>query len=128
MNRYILLILSLLAFGAAASPAANPDLARLSDEELLSSDKPILSVAETQKAMADGALNCQTDDVVGSHIDKMTVCELAQVPYPTGARYRFILTDDGLLPTFCAPDAGCILPPSVVAGLSSLQRVHLKSY
>ncbi len=126
MNKRILLLLPLLAFGAAASPAANPDLSMLSNQELLSNDKPILSVAETQKAVEDGALYCQTDDATGSRIDKMTVCELAQVPYPVGARYRFILTDDGLLPTFCSPGGGCTLPQSVVASLSSLQRVHLK--
>lgn len=127
MNSRILLLLPLLAFSAEAS-STSPDLSRLSNEDLLSNDKPILTVAETQKAVEDGALNCQTDDLVGSHIDKMTVCELAQEPYPVGARYRFILTDDGLMPTFCSPGGGCTLPQSVAANLASLQHVHMKAY
>lgn len=127
MNRISLLFLPLLACAAAAG-ASSPELSRLSNEDLLSNDKPILSVVETQKAVEEGSLYCQTDDMVGSHIDKMTVCELAQVPYPVGARYRFILTDDGLVPTFCSPGGGCTLPPSIAASLSSLQRVHLKTF
>jgi hypothetical protein len=50
------------------------------------------------------------------------------VPYPTGSRYRFILTQDGLHPMFCAAGAGCILPPSVASNLSSLQHVHVRTY
>jgi hypothetical protein len=127
MNRINLLFVPLLVCAAAAS-ASSPDLSRLSNDDLLSSDKPILTVAETQKAVEEGTLNCQTDDVVGTRIDKRTVCDLAQLPYPTGSRYRFILTDDGLIPTFCSTSGGCTLPPSVVAGLSSLQRLHLKAF
>lgn len=128
MKKSMFLFLPVALLGIAASAAADTDYSKLSDEDQLSNDRPILSVAEAQQAVEHGVINCQTDNLVGSRIDKLTVCELAKTPLPTGSRYRFILTKDGLHPTFCSPGAGCMLPPSVASSLSSLQRVKLGLY
>ena len=126
MNRSLLLLpLAVLGITAAA---ADPARERLTNQELLFNDQPILTADETAQAVDRGLLNCQTDELTGSHIDKMTVCELAQVPLPTGSRYRFILTQEGLHPMFCSSTAGCVLPPSVASNLSSLQHVHVQTY
>ena len=128
MMKAMFLLLPAVLLGLAASAGADPDYTRLSNEELLSNDKPVLSAAEAQEAVKQGVINCQSDNLVGSHIDKLTVCELAKGPYPTGSHYKFILTREGLVPTFCAAGAGCSLPPSVVASLSSLQHVGHGSF
>lgn len=123
MKKSMSLFLPIVLFGIAASAGAAPDYSQLSNDDQLSDDRPVLSVADTQLAIEHNVINCQTDNLIGSHIDKLTVCELVKQPYPTGSRYKFILTKDGLHPTFCSAGGGCTLPPSVVANLSSLQHV-----
>ncbi|WP_029922690.1 hypothetical protein [Nevskia soli] len=124
MNKSISLFLPIALFGIVLNAGAAPDYSRLTDEDLLSSDKPILSVADAQQAIDHNVLSCQTDNTVGSRIDKLTVCELVKTPAPTGSRYKFVLTSDGLYPMFCVASAGCTVPPSVASNLSSLQRLQ----
>lgn len=124
MKKSTFLFLPIVVFGIVAHAGAEPDYSRLSNESLLSSDKPILSAADAQQAIDHNVINCQTDNTVGSRIDKMTVCELVKTPAPSGSRYKFVLSSDGLYPMFCAASAGCTIPPSVASNLSSLQHLY----
>lgn len=124
MKKSTFLFLPIVLFGIVANAGAEPDYSRLSNDNLLSSDKPILSVADAQQAIDHNVLSCQTDNTVGSRIDKLTVCELVKTPAPTGSRYKFVLSSDGLYSMFCVASAGCTVPPSVASNLSSLQRLH----
>ena len=105
------LVLLIAVLGIAASASAEPDFARLSNDDLLSSDytndQPSLSVADTMLAIDRGVLTCQTDDVTGSHIYKRTVCDLVDGPPPVGTHYKFQLFQEGLYPMLCELRRGC---------------------
>lgn len=125
MNKYLLFLPALALCGAAQG--SEPALASLTEDHLFL-DKAVMSPADTEKAIEGGELYCQTDNVLGSHIDTLTVCDLAKVPNSTGSHYRFIFADDGLHPLFCTAVSGCFVPPSVQAGLNSLQHLTIKNF
>jgi hypothetical protein len=100
---------------------------KISQEEL-DTDAPVISVAAAQKAMDEGKLYCQTDGIVGTHITKLTVCDLGAVRLPTGAHYRFVLEKDGLHPLFCNAQSGCEMLPSVWSRLESQQHMDINAF